>query len=105
MGNGDAAWSGTIPTQPHGQDEAPMDKVIQALFQAEFRKFVLHDDAALDSLDNTLMALFKAHHLRLDIPAIQRRVRTLRDLDSRPPLDTQYLAAFGVRGVVRDPLP
>ena len=82
-----------------------MDKVTQALFQAEFGKFVLHDSAALESLDATLMAQFKAHHLRLDIPAVQRRVRTLRELPARPPLDTLYLTTFGVRGVVRYPLP
>ena len=81
-----------------------MDKVNQTLFQAEFRKFVLRDAGALDPLDASLMSLFKAHHLRLDIPAIQRRVRTLRDLPQRPALDSQYLTAFGVRGVVRYPL-
>lgn len=82
-----------------------MNKVTQALFQAEFRKFVLQDGAALDALDATLMAQFKAHHLRLDIPAVQRRVRSLRELPARPALDTHYIAAFGVRGVVRYPLP
>jgi glyoxylase-like metal-dependent hydrolase (beta-lactamase superfamily II) len=78
-----------------------MNKVTQALFQAEFRKFVLGDPAALDTLEPELMAQFKAHHLRLDIPAIQRRVRTLRELPPRPPLDSQYVSNFGVRGVVR----
>ena len=81
-----------------------MDKVEQALFQAEFRKFVLHDPAALDTLEPVLMGLFKAHRLRLDIPATQRRVRTLRELPARPPPDSQYLSVFGIRGVVRYPL-
>ncbi len=81
-----------------------MNKVTQALFQAEFRKFVLRDADALDSLDDSLMALFKAHHLRLDIPSVQRRVRTLRELPARPRLDSAYLSTFGVRGVVRYPL-
>jgi len=81
-----------------------MNKVTQALFQAEFRKFVLRDPAALETLEPDLMGLFKAHHLRLDIPAIQRRVRTLRELPPQPRLDSQYLSHFGVRGVVRYPL-
>jgi glyoxylase-like metal-dependent hydrolase (beta-lactamase superfamily II) len=81
-----------------------MDKAMQALFQAEFRKFVLHDAAALESLEPVLMALFKGHHLRLDVPAIQRRVRSLRELPDRPRFDSPYLATFGVRGVVRYPL-
>jgi glyoxylase-like metal-dependent hydrolase (beta-lactamase superfamily II) len=81
-----------------------MNKITQALFAAEYRKFVLKDPRALDSLEPELMALFKQHHLRTDVPHVQRRVRTLRDLPARPPLGTHYLETHGVRGVVRYPL-
>jgi glyoxylase-like metal-dependent hydrolase (beta-lactamase superfamily II) len=85
-------------------DDGSMDKVTQALFQAEFRKFVLRDSAALEGLDAALLDQFKVHHTRLDVPAIQRRARALRELPDAPHPDTHYLATFGVRGVVRYPL-
>ncbi len=81
-----------------------MNKVEQALYRAEFRKFVRRDPAALDTLDGELMALFKAHHLRLDVPQVRRRVRSLRELPVKPHLSTDYLQRYGVRGVVRYPL-
>ncbi len=82
-----------------------MDKVIQALFAAEFGKLVQHDGSTLAALDGKLMELFKAHHFRLDVPFVQRRVRALKELPERPAADHQYISTFGVRGVMRYPLP
>ncbi|HUJ73740.1 MAG TPA: MBL fold metallo-hydrolase, partial [bacterium] len=81
-----------------------MDKVSQTLFAAEYDRFVRGDGHALDRLDGEMMELFKQHYTRLDVPAVQRRVRALKELPRHPPLDSQYLARFGVRGVVRYPL-
>jgi glyoxylase-like metal-dependent hydrolase (beta-lactamase superfamily II) len=79
----------------------PMDKVTQALFSAEYERFVQHDGAALTRLDETLRPLFRQHFLRVDVPQVQRRVRALGELPDAPAVDSHYLHTFGVRGVMR----
>ena len=81
-----------------------MNKVMQAIFRAEFHKFVRNEPAAVEELERELMGLFKANHLRLDVPQVQRRVRSLRELPVAAPLTSHYVQHFGVRGVVRYPL-
>lgn len=78
-----------------------MDKVEQAIYRAELRKFVHQEPDALAGLDAELLALFKAHHLRLDVPAVQRRVRALKELPAKPHPSTDYVQRYGVRGVTR----
>jgi len=78
-----------------------MNKVMQAIFRAEFHKFVRNEPAAVEELERELMGLFKANHLRLDVPQVQRRVRSLRELPVADPLTSHYGQHFGVRGVVR----
>jgi glyoxylase-like metal-dependent hydrolase (beta-lactamase superfamily II) len=78
-----------------------MDKVEQALYRAEFRKFVRHDPDALVPLEGELMPLFKEHHFQMDVPQVQRRVRSLRELPLTPHPSCDYIQRFGVRGVTR----
>jgi glyoxylase-like metal-dependent hydrolase (beta-lactamase superfamily II) len=81
-----------------------MDRIAQALFDAEYERFVHHDAATLSRLDEVLMPLFRKHFLRVDVPGVQRRVRTLRELPDPPAVDSHYLNSYGVRGVMRYPL-
>jgi len=81
-----------------------MNRIEQALFQAEYDCFVRGDSATLKRLAEDLMPLFKDHFLRVDVPGIQRRVRSLKELPSRPPIDSHYLLTHGIRGVVRYPI-
>jgi len=81
-----------------------MDKITQTLFDAEYEHFVHHDTAALTRLDEALMPLFRQHFLRADVPGVQRRVRSLKELPPQPAVDSHYLNTYGVRGVMRYPL-
>jgi glyoxylase-like metal-dependent hydrolase (beta-lactamase superfamily II) len=81
-----------------------MDKIAQTLFAAEYERFVHHDAAALARLDEALMPLFRKHFLRVDVPQVQRRVRSLKELPAEPAVDSHYLNSYGVRGVMRYPL-
>jgi glyoxylase-like metal-dependent hydrolase (beta-lactamase superfamily II) len=78
-----------------------MDRVTQALYAAEYRKLVLNESQAMEDLEQQLRPLFKAHYLRMDVPAVQRRVKALKELPANPSPDSHYIATFGVRGVVR----
>ena len=81
-----------------------MNVIVQTLFKAEYNKFVKKDSTAVAALEDALMELFKKYWLRIDIPAVRRRVRSLEGLSHSPSLDTHYFHEFGVRGVVRYPL-
>ncbi len=81
-----------------------MDKITQTLYAAEFDRFVRQDAAALLRLDDALLPLFRKHFLRADIPGVQRRVRSLRELPAEPPVDSHYLNTHGIRGVMRYPV-
>lgn len=81
-----------------------MNRIEQTLYQAEYDHFVQKDTAALNALDERLMPLFKDNFLRVDVPGIQRRVRSLQELPTRPPVDSHYLLTHGIRGVVRYPI-
>lgn len=81
-----------------------MDKISQKIFTAEFNRFVLGDATAQQNLDAELMPLFSQNFLRVDVPLIQRRIRSLRELPEKPRVDSIYLSTHGVRGVMRYPL-
>ena len=81
-----------------------MDKISQKIFTAEFNRFVLGDTTAQQNLDADLMPLFSQNFLRVDVPLIQRRIRSLRELPKNPQVDSYYLSTHGVRGVMRYPL-
>jgi glyoxylase-like metal-dependent hydrolase (beta-lactamase superfamily II) len=81
-----------------------MDKITQALYAAEYARFVQQDAAALQRLDADLLPLFRQHFLRADVPQVQRRVRSLKELPAQPAVDSHYLHTYGVRGVMRYPL-
>ncbi len=78
-----------------------MNKIMQSLFAAEFARFARGDDGPLNRLDDRLLPLFKENFLREDVPKIQRRVRSLKELPAQPDPDSHYLASHGVRGVMR----
>ena len=82
-----------------------MNKINQALFEAEMGKFFRKDPAALETLETKLADLFRQYYYRLNVPEIQRRVRSLGELPCPPQPDSHYLINFGIRGVMRYPLP
>lgn len=81
-----------------------MNKIIQALHRAEIKKLIDHDAGALSQLDAELTEMFRKHYHRVDVPEIQRRVRSLDNLPDNPPPGAHYLNAFGVGGVMRYPI-
>ncbi|MBI3992751.1 MAG: MBL fold metallo-hydrolase [Candidatus Lambdaproteobacteria bacterium] len=81
-----------------------MDKIEQALYRAEYAKFVAGDGGAVARLEEELPELFRKFWLRVDIPSVRRRTRSLAELPPAPPVDAHYMTTFGVRGVVRYPL-
>ena len=81
-----------------------MNKISQKIFTAEFNRFVLGDISAQQDLDAELMPLFSQNFLWVDVPLLQRRIRSLRELPKKPQVDSIYLSTHGVRGVMRYPL-
>jgi glyoxylase-like metal-dependent hydrolase (beta-lactamase superfamily II) len=88
----------------HASEDPFMNKILQTLHAAEFERFVRGQPGALENLESRLLPLFRQHFLRVDVPQIQRRVRSLMELPAHPPIDSHYLLTFGVRGVVRYPV-